>query len=175
MFKTLALAVLAALALLLLYAATRPDQFRVERSLRIEAPPERVFALIEDLKGFNTWNPYARKDPAIKQRYGDVTRGPGAFYAWESKEVGVGSMKITDTAAPTHVTIALDFEQPFTAHNTAEFALRPDGGGTTVTWAMHGPATFVSKLMGVFFSMDRMVGRDFEAGLVNLKAAAEAR
>ena len=175
MLKTLGLAVLAALIALLLYAATRPDQFRVERSLRIEAPPERVFALIEDLKGFNTWNPYVRKDPAMKQRYGDVTRGPGAFYAWESKEVGVGSMKITEVQAPTRVTIALDFEQPFTAHNTAEFTLRPDGGATQVTWAMHGPANFMSKLMGVFFDMDRMVGTDFETGLVNLKTAAEAR
>ena len=175
MLKTLGLAVLAALIVLLLYAATRPDQFRVERSLRIEAPPERVFALIEDLKGFNTWNPYVRKDPAMKQRYGDVTRGPGAFYAWESKEVGVGSMKITEVQAPTRVTIALDFEQPFTAHNTAEFTLSPDGGATQVTWAMHGPANFMSKLMGVFFDMDRMVGTDFEAGLVNLKTAAEAR
>ena len=175
MLKTLGLAVLAALIVLLLYAATRPDQFRVERSLRIEAPPERVFALIEDLKGFNTWNPYVRKDPAMKQRYGDVTRGPGAFYAWESKEVGVGSMKITEVQAPIRVTIALDFEQPFAAHNTAEFTLRPDGGATQVTWAMHGPANFMSKLMGVFFDMDRMVGTDFEAGLVNLKTAAEAR
>lgn len=175
MLKTLGLAVLAALIVLLLYAATRPDQFRVERSLRIEAPPERVYALIEDLKGFNTWNPYARKDPAMKQRYGDVTRGPGAFYAWESKEVGIGSMKITDVQAPTRVTIALDFEQPFTAHNIAEFTLRPDGSGTQVTWAMHGPANFMSKLMGVFFDMDRMVGPDFEAGLANLKTAAEAR
>ena len=175
MLKTLGLAVLAALIVLLLYAATRPDQFRVERSLRIEAPPERVYALIEDLKGFNTWNPYVRKDPAMKQRYGDVTRGPGAFYAWESKEVGVGSMKITEVQAPTRVTIALDFEQPFTAHNTAEFTLSPDGGATQVTWAMHGPANFMSKLMGVFFDMDRMVGPDFEAGLANLKTAAEAR
>lgn len=175
MFKTLGLAALAALILLLVYTATRPDPFRVERSLRIEAPPERVYALIEDLRGFNTWNPYVRKDPAIKQRYGEVTRGPGAFYAWESKEVGVGSMKITDVQAPTRVTIALDFEQPFTAHNTAEFTLRPDGGATQVQWAMHGPANFVSKLMGVFFDMDRMVGPDFEAGLANLKTAAEAR
>lgn len=175
MFKTLGLAALAALILLLVYTATRPDPFRVERSLRIEAPPERVYALIEDLRGFNTWNPYVRKDPAIKQRYGEVTRGPGAFYAWESKEVGVGSMKITDVQAPTRVTIALEFEQPFTAHNTAEFTLRPDGGATQVQWAMHGPANFVSKLMGVFFDMDRMVGPDFEAGLANLKTAAEAR
>ena len=175
MLKTLALLAVAAITVLLISAATRPDVFHVERSTTIQAPAERLHPLINDLRGFNTWNPYARKDPAMKQRYGDVTRGPGAFYGWESKEVGVGSMKITEVQAPTRVTIALDFEQPFAAHNTAEFTLRPDGSGTQVTWAMHGPANFMSKLMGVFFDMDRMVGTDFEAGLVNLKTAAEAR
>lgn len=172
---TVVLAAVAALAVLLAYAATRPDRFRVERSLRITAPPQKLFELIDDLHAFNTWNPYARKDPALKGRYGTVTRGPGAFYAWESEQVGSGSMQITASQAPSTVALKLDFVKPFEGHNTADFALRPDGDATVVTWGMQGPATYPSKVMDVVFGMDRMIGGDFEAGLQNLRALAEAR
>ncbi|WP_395701799.1 SRPBCC family protein [Aquabacterium sp.] len=173
MVKTLSLAVLAAIVLLLAYAATRPDTFRVERSLRIQAPPERIIGLIGDLKQFNAWNPYERKDPALKGRYGATTQGPGAQYAWESDKVGTGSLEITALQAPSRVAMKLDFVKPFEAHNQVEFTLQADGNVTLVRWAMQGPAPYISKLMGVVFDMDRMVGRDFEDGLNNLKALAE--
>ncbi|MCU7374781.1 SRPBCC family protein [Paucibacter sp. O1-1] len=173
MIKTIALVIVAALALLLIYAATRPDSFRVERSTRIQAPPEKIYALIHDLKGFNRWNPYEKKDPAIKGQYSAVTAGPGARYGWESDKVGVGSMEITEVAAPSRVAMKLDFVKPFEAHNQVEFRLRPEGGATQVSWAMQGPSPFVSKLIGVFISMDRMIGQDFEDGLANLKSLAE--
>lgn len=178
MLKTLVLVVLAALALavglLLAYASTRPDSFRVERSTDIQAPPERIFALINDLKGFNSWNPYEKKDPAIKGEYSPVTVGPGARYGWESKEVGVGSLEIMEAVAPVRVAMKLDFVKPFEAHNQALFTLTPaPGGGTRVQWAMEGPSPFPSKVMGVVFNMDKMIGSDFEAGLASLKTIAE--
>ncbi|KAB2888892.1 MAG: SRPBCC family protein [Burkholderiaceae bacterium] len=163
-----------ALAALAIYAATRPDQFRIERSLRIVAPPERVFPLINDLHGFNTWNPFARKDPNLQGNYSGPANGPGARYAWQgNKNVGRGSMEILNATAPSQVAMRLDFIEPFEAHNLVDFTLVPEGGATTVTWAMHGPAPFVSKLMGIFLPMERMVGPDFEAGLATLKALAE--
>lgn len=174
MIKTIALVVLAAIGLLLIYAATQPDTFRVERSLRIQAPPERLVTLIGDLKQFNRWNPYERKDPALKGRYGATTQGPGAQYAWESDKVGTGSLEITAVQAPSRVAMKLDFVKPFAAHNQVEFSLQADGNVTLVRWSMQGPAPYISKLMGVIFNMDRMVGRDFEDGLNNLKALAEA-
>lgn len=173
MLKTLGFLVLAALALLLIVAATRPDHFRVERSLHVQATPERLFGLINDLKQFNTWNPYEKKDPAIKGRYGARTQGPGASYAWEGEKVGVGSMTITTVQGPTEVRMQLDFVKPFEAHNQVVFSLRPEGTGTRVSWAMEGPSPYLSKLVGLLFNMDRMVGQDFEAGLQNLKALAE--
>jgi uncharacterized protein YndB with AHSA1/START domain len=173
MLKTILLAAVAALALLLIYAATRPDSFRVERSMRIQAQPDKVFALINDLHSFNTWNPFEKKDPAIKGSYSGAASGKGAAYGWQSDKVGVGSMEIVDTAPASRVTMKLDFVKPFEAHNIAEFTLAPDAGATRVTWAMHGPAPFISKLMQVFFSMDKMVGKDFEDGLSNLKTLAE--
>jgi len=173
--KTLALVLLAAVLLLLAYAATRPDSFRVQRSLRIAAPAEKLFPMISDLKQFNLWNPYLRKDPGSQQTYGNVTAGPGALYGWASEKLGEGSMQVVDVTAPTRVSMKLDFIKPYEGHNMAEFSLTPEGDGTTVVWAMHGPANYVSKLMGVVFNMDRMIGTDFEDGLVNLKTLAESR
>ncbi|SOE99389.1 Uncharacterized conserved protein YndB, AHSA1/START domain [Burkholderia sp. OK233] len=174
MLKVILITVVAAVGLLLIYAATRPDNFRIERSVRIEAPPERVYGLIDDLHQFNRWNPFLRKYPATQGTYSGTPSGKGARYAWQSGKVGVGQMEIVDTAAPANVTMNLDFIKPFEAHNIADFTLKPEAGATQVTWAMHGPAPYLSKLMQVFVSMDRMVGKDFEDGLSNLKTLAEA-
>ncbi|MBB6557807.1 uncharacterized protein YndB with AHSA1/START domain [Acidovorax soli] len=175
MLKTLALVALAAVALLLAFAATRPGSFRVERSRVIEAPPERVFGLVQDLRRFNTWNPYERKDPGAKGQYSAATAGPGARYAWQGDKVGTGSMEITEATAPSHVGMKLDFVAPFEAHNRVDFTLQPQGEAgqsTRVTWAMHGPVPYLAKIMHLFFDMDRMVGQDFEEGLAFLAAEA---
>ena len=173
MLKSTLLVIAAALAVLLVYAATKPDTFRVERSVRIQASPEKLHAMINDLRSFNTWNPYERKDPALKGSYGPTTVGTGARDGWESQEVGTGSLAILETVPASKVTMALDFVKPFEAHNQAEFTLQPEQGGTRVTWAMHGPVPYLGKVMHVFINVDRMVGTDFEAGLANLKSLAE--
>jgi uncharacterized protein YndB with AHSA1/START domain len=167
------LVLLVGVAGVLIYAATKPDVFRVQRSTSIKAPPERILALLSDLRGWSAWSPYEKRDPAMKRTFSGAEKGKGAIYAWDgNKNVGAGRMEILD-ASPSRVVIKLDFERPFEAHNTAEFTMEPKGDGTTVTWAMHGPALFVGKVMGVFMDMDRMIGRDFEDGLANLKAVAE--
>ena len=174
MLKIVAIAVVVLAAGLLVYAAMRPDTFRVERSAGIKAPPEKIYALIQDLKAWSAWSPYEKKDPAMKRKFGATTAGQGAVYEWDGdKNVGKGRMEITNATQPSKVVIKLDFLEPFEGHNTAEFTLDGKDGVTTVTWAMYGPAKFVTKLMGVFFNMDRMVGTDFEAGLANLKTIAE--
>lgn len=174
MIKTVALVLLAALGLFLAFAATRPDTFRVERSRVISAPPERVYGLIHDLRQFNTWNPYERKDPAAKGEYSANTIGPGARYAWQGDKVGTGSMEIVDATAPARVAMKLDFVAPFESHNQVEFTLQPEGAGTTrVTWAMHGPVPYLAKIAHLVFNMDRMVGQDFEDGLGNLQAVVQ--
>jgi uncharacterized protein YndB with AHSA1/START domain len=165
-----------AIALLLVYAAMRPDRFRIQRTAVIKAPAARIFALIDNLESFNHWNPYQRKDPGMKGTYSGPASGVGAAYAWDGQKVGAGRMEIVSSTAPHSVTMQLDFDKPFKAHNTAEFTLQAQGDGITiVTWAMHGPSPYVSKLMGVVFNMDRMVGKDFEAGLANLRALTEGR
>lgn len=167
-------ALLAAVALLLIYASTRPDEFRVERRLRIHAPADKLWPLIGELRTFNRWNPYVRKDPLIKGSYSGPVSGIGSRYAWESDKVGVGSLEITGQQPGQAVQMKLDFIKPFEAHNQAEFRLTPQTDGSTeVIWAMHGPSTYMSKVMGVLFDMDKMVGRDFESGLTNLQQLAK--
>jgi len=110
----------------------------------------------------------------MKRTHSGAANGKSAVYAWDgNKEIGKGSMEITESSPPSKVTIKLDFVKPFEAHNILEFTLEPKGDSTNVTWAMHGPNTYLAKVMSIFFSMDRMVGKDFETGLANLKAVVE--
>ena len=163
-----------AIAAVLILAATKPTTLRVQRSVSINAPPERIFSLISDFHQWVTWSPYEQKDPAMKRTYSGTERGRGAVYAWDGdKNVGSGRMEILDVSAPSKIVIKLDFFKPFEGHNTAEFTLLPRADATTVDWVMHGPAPFLSKVMQVFINLDHMIGRDFEAGLANLKQLAE--
>jgi uncharacterized protein YndB with AHSA1/START domain len=178
MVKTIAIVivvlVVVPLAAILIFAATKPDTFRVQRATSIKAPPERIFPLIADFHGWGAWSPYEKLDPAMKRTFSGAANGKGAVYEWDSDgKAGEGRMEITDAPAPSKVAIKLDFFKPFEAHNIAEFTLEPRGDSTDITWAMYGPNLYIAKVMSIFFNMDRMIGKDFETGLANLKARAE--
>jgi uncharacterized protein YndB with AHSA1/START domain len=170
----IALILLVAIVVVLVLAARKPAGFRIERATSIKASPDKIFALINDFRNWRAWSPWERMDPNLRRSYSGAERGEGAVYEWEgNSKVGKGRMEIVEAPPPSRVAIKLDFLKPFEAHNTAEFTLVPRGDATEVTWAMHGPNLFIGKVMGVFMSMDRMIGKDFEAGLANLTAAAE--
>jgi hypothetical protein len=177
MLKTLLLTVfgLAALAIaaVLLLAARQPDTFRVQRSILVGAPAERIFPLIADLSQMNSWNPFVKRDAQVKGSYSGPAAGPGATYVFQGKEAGSGSLRVTDAAVPTRVAMKLDMSAPMEAHNDVLFTLAPEGGATRVSWTMQGPSPFLGKLMGVVFNMDSMVGGAFEEGLAELKLRAE--
>ena len=170
----IAVVIAVAIAIVLILAATKPASFSVQRAIDIRAPAERIFPLINDFHQWVAWSPYEHKDPALKRTYSGTESGKGAVYGWEgNNNVGSGRMEILESAAPSKIVIQLDFFKPFEGHNTAEFTMLPQGDGTHVTWLMHGPAPFMNKLMLVFMNLDKMIGKDFEAGLVNLKNATE--
>ena len=174
MIKKVVTAVVVLLGALLIYAATQPDTFRIQRATSIKAPPERIFAVLNDFLRWDAWSPWEKKDPAMKRTFSAVTSGKGAVYAWEgNRDVGQGRMEIAESVAPSKVAIKLDFVKPFETHNIVEFTLEPKADSTNVTWTMQGPMPYISKLITVFVNMDSMVGKDFEAGLANLKAVAE--
>lgn len=174
MLKIVLIVIVVLIAAILAYAATRPGNFQVQRKTSIQAPPEKIFPLIADFHNWTSWSPWENKDPALKRTYSGAPSGKGAVYAWEgNRNVGSGRMEITDAPAPSKIAIKLDFIKPFEGHNLAGFTLQPEGGATTVTWDMRGPMAFIPKVFGIFVSMDKMIGNDFETGLANLKAVAE--
>ena len=174
MLLTIAIAVLAAVAALLAFAATRPGTFTVQRSATIAAPAGRIYPHLDDFHRWGAWSPWEKLDPELKRTFSGAGSGTGAVYAWQgNKKVGEGRMEILESDAPSRLRIQLDFLKPFEAHNHTVFTLAPDGGGTRVTWAMNGNKAFPMKLMGIFMNMDRMIGADFERGLANLEAVAE--
>jgi uncharacterized protein YndB with AHSA1/START domain len=163
-----------AIAAVLILAMRKPSTLRVTRATSIRAPAERIFPLISDFHQWVTWSPYEQKDPAMKRSYSGAERGRGAVYAWDgNNNVGSGRMEILDAAPPSKIVIKLDFFKPFEGHNTAEFTMLPQGDVTNLTWTMHGPAVFMTKVMQLFINLDHMIGKDFEVGLANLKTITE--
>jgi hypothetical protein len=168
------LAIAAAIALFLIVCAMKPDAFRIERSTLIDAPADRIHPMIDDFRRWPDWSPWETKDPGMTRTLSGAETGTGAVYAWDgNRNIGAGRMEILDSAVPARVVIQLDFLRPFKARNTAEFTLKPEGLGTRVTWAMFGPQPFIGKVMDTIMNCDRMIGKEFEAGLARLKAEVE--
>jgi uncharacterized protein YndB with AHSA1/START domain len=151
------------------------DTYTVERSTTVAADPQRVYDQLIDFHKWMNWSPWEDLDPTQQRTYSGADSGPGAMYAWSgNRKVGRGSMEILDATPTSDVRVAVNFEKPFKSENVTEFALRPEGSGTHVTWTMTGAQSTVTKLMGVFSSMDKMIGKDFEKGLARLKAVVES-
>ena len=160
----------------LLLASRRPKTFRVERQLAMNAAPEAVYAQIADFHHWMAWSPWAKLDPAMKNTYSGNESGVGAAYAWAGKgKVGSGKMLIREAQPGALLEIQLDFIKPFEGHNVARFSFTPQGEGTLVIWAMDGPQPLLGRVMGLFFNLDAMIGKDFEVGLANLKSLVEPR
>ncbi|MES2318149.1 MAG: SRPBCC family protein [Pseudomonadota bacterium] len=173
MLKKIAIAVVVVLVAILGLAFTKPDSYTVQRVVTIKAPPEKIMPLISDFHNWVSWSPWEELDPKMQRTYSGAPSGKGAIYNWKgNSDVGEGRMEVTDLA-PTKVGIKLLFLVPFESHNTTDFTLTPQGDSTTVTWTMTGPMLFISKVMDVFTSMDKMIGPAFEKGLAKMKAVAE--
>jgi uncharacterized protein YndB with AHSA1/START domain len=162
------------IAAILIYAATRPDDFEVRREADIAAPSAKVFGYLNDFGQWVKWSPWEKLDLTMQKTMTGAAAGKGSIYQWKgNKKVGEGRMEILDSQPSSSVKIDLQFIAPFKAHNLTLFTLEPRNGNTHVNWSMTGKKNFVMKLMGVFMNMDKMVGKDFETGLANLKAEAE--
>jgi hypothetical protein len=174
MFKKILIALVLIIAIFLVIVALQPSDFHVERSATIAAPPAVAFAQVNDFHNWPAWSPWAKLDPACKYTYDGPASGRGASVAWAGNdEVGEGKMTILDSTPTELIRIKLEFVKPFAATNTAEFTFKPQGAQTNVNWAMFGQKNFMAKGMCLFMSMDKMVGKDFEKGLAQMKAVAE--
>ena len=157
--------------LLFVFIAGRPDEFKVMRSATIYASPEKVFPHVNELRKWEDWSPWAKRDPNAKSVFEGPAGGIGAVMRWAgNKEVGQGSMTITDSRANESICIKLEFLKPFKATNSAEFTFQPAGNQTIVMWSMTGKNNFFFKVFSLFMNCDDMVGKDFEKGLASLKS-----
>lgn len=174
MLKKMSMGLILVMVVILGLALTQPDSFKVQRSAAIKAPPAKVMAYLNDFHQWQAWSPWEKLDPNLKRTFDGPASGKGAVYAWSGNdEVGQGRMEIIGNDSPTQLDIKLDFIRPFKSSNRTEFLLQPQGDTTVVTWTMSGPSQFITKLMGVFYSMDKMIGKDFDKGLAQLKQLAE--
>lgn len=163
-----------AIVVVLILAAMKPNRFRVERSVEIAAPAAKIFPYLEDLKAQRLWSPWDQKDPNMSRVYIGPDKGVGQIYEWDgNKEIGAGRQEIVSVTPNEKIDGKIDFIRPMQASNRFEFLLQPAGGGTRVTWAIYGPSPFSSKLFSIFMDFDKMIGNEFEKGLVQLKALAE--
>ena len=155
--------------------ATRPDDFCVTRSASMAAPPAAVFEQVNDFHKWDNWSPWAKLDPNCKNTFDGASAGKGAKFAWDgNSKVGAGRMTVLESQPPELIRINLEFLRPFKATNTAEFGFKPEGKGTAVTWNMFGKNNFMAKAFGLFVNCDKMIGRDFEKGLAQMKSVVEA-
>jgi Polyketide cyclase / dehydrase and lipid transport len=166
------LAVVAVIGVIAVIASTKPNEWTIQRQGSIPGTPAKVFTYVDDLQKFVEWSPWAKMDPAMKVTYGSPATGSGANFSWEGNgKVGAGKMVITESRPNDLVRCRFDFYKPMRCTNNHEFALKPDGSQTIVTWTMNGNAPFLFKLILVFASADSMMGDNLERGLANLKAA----
>jgi uncharacterized protein YndB with AHSA1/START domain len=172
--KKIARVMIILVVVILVFAATKPDTFHVERTATIKATPEKIYPYLSDFRKGEAWLPYERNDPSMKRTYSGPESGKGSVYEFEgNKAVGTGRLEIIDAMPPSRVVIKLDMLKPLEGHDIIEYTLEPRGDSTNFTWTIHGRVPFLGKVLSVFVSMDKMIGKDFEAGIANLKAIVE--
>jgi hypothetical protein len=175
MFIKILIALAVIVVILVVIVALQPSEFRIVRSAAMSAPAPVVFAEVNDFHKWEAWSPWAKLDPAAKATFEGPPAGTGAVFRWAgNKEVGEGSMTITESRPSELIRIRLEFLKPFAANNTAEFTFKPEGDQTLVTWSMEGKNNFIAKAFCLFMNMDKMAGGQFEKGLASMKSVAEA-
>jgi hypothetical protein len=170
------IALAAIVVVVVIVVAMQPSAFRIVRSATMSAPASLVFAQVNDFHQWQAWSPWEKLDPALKRTYEGAPAGNGAIYSWVgNNKVGEGRMTLTESRPSDLIRIRLEFLRPFKATNTAEFTFKPEGNETLVTWSMSGVKNFMFKAFGLLMNMDKMVGRDFEKGLAQMKSVVEAK
>jgi uncharacterized protein YndB with AHSA1/START domain len=176
MFKAIVIAIVVLVAGFAGVVALQPAEFEVARSVTIGAPPAKVFEHVNDLHKWDAWSPWAKLDPNAKIGFEGAPSGKGAVFTWAGNEkVGEGRMTVVDSRPGELVRINVDFKAPFEGSSASEFAFKPEGSQTAVTWTMSGHRDFVGKAFCLIMNGQAMMGGDMEKGLAQLKAVAEGR
>jgi hypothetical protein len=169
--KRIVLVLLALAVVIVGVGAFLPKDFRVERSIEINASPEVVFEQVNSLRKWDAWSPWIARDPSIESTFGGPEEGEGATVTWTSEHSGQGKQTITLSQRPTRIETVLELGAM--GEPNAYWTFEPTAEGVRVIWGLHGIASgplggYVAKMM------DHWVGADYEAGLAGLKRVTEA-
>lgn len=152
----------------------QPSDFRITRSAVLPASPQMLFGLVNNLREWEEWSPWAKLDPNARNTYAGPDMGVGAIFGWSGNtKVGEGQMTIIESVPAKLVRIQLEFRKPMKCTNITEFTFHTDANGTKVVWSMTGTNPFMGKLFNLIMNMDKLVGADFDKGLGNLKKLVE--
>ncbi len=173
LWLVIGVALLAVVVIAILAAIKRSD-FRIARTVQIQAPADRIYPHIISLKSFHQWSPFAGLDPNMQVDFSGPEQGIGCQQKWSgNNKAGEGCLKVTNCVPPTKVMMDLSFTRPMKCQNKVEFLCEPQGAHTLVTWAMTGTNPFMARVFDVLMNFDKMVGKDFERGLNTLKQRVE--
>lgn len=173
--KKVLLAMLLIVVVLIVVVALQPAEYRVTRTATMTAPVAAVFPHVNELKKWEAWSPWAKLDPTTKYTYEGPPSGQGAAVSWAGNaQVGEGRMTISESRPNEFIQMNLEFFKPMAGTSTAEFAFKPEGSQTTVTWSMTGKNNFVGKAMCLVMNMDKMLGGEFEKGLASIQSLVES-
>ncbi len=163
------------IALILITALLVGTGWTYEKSIVINASPDKVWLHTNTLAANNAWSPWIEKDPNIKQQMSGTDGTPGATYSWQSdeKSVGEGSQTITGVTEKSSFNSRVDFIKPFKGTGNASVLLTPEGSGTKVTWRMVSSTPYPMNIIKIFGVIEKNLDKDFTVGLGKLKRLCE--
>jgi uncharacterized protein YndB with AHSA1/START domain len=174
MLKKTLIALAAIIAIFLIVVALQPSEFHVERTATITAPPAMVFDNVNDFHKWDAWSPWAKLDPNAKITFEGPQSGTGTIMTWAgNNQVGEGKMTLTESRPNELVKINVDIVKPMEGSSTSEFAFKPEGDQTAVTWTMSGHQNFIAKAMCLVMNGKKMMSDIMDKGLANMKSVAE--
>lgn len=168
MLKFLLVGIIALVALITFLVARRPNAFRYQRSAVIDAPPDVVFAILNNAKAGEKWSPWFEMDPKAEYHYSEPEEGVGATVSWQGKRSGAGSLRITESIPNELVRLDFICIKPMSSKAIVDYSLRPEAGGTRIDWAMYGDQTSMGKLINLFIDCEKMVCNTTMKGFENL-------
>lgn len=166
--------IIAVLAIIILVGGLfLPKTYSVSRSTIVNASDSTIYNNIANFNEFLKWNPWYKMEPTAKTTISGPVAQKDHLYEWVGKETGSGQMKIINVQPNQMVDVELKFIEPFESLANTKFEITSNGANKKVTWSISGDNNLMGKWMGVFMSMDSMIGKDFEDGLKSLKIKSE--
>ncbi len=171
------LAVIMAIAALVLIAAMFVRKaYSVKRRIIIKKPVDTVFDFVKYVNHSEKYNKWFMLDPDSKRERRGTDATPGFVYAWDSpvKNVGKGEQEIKSIEEGKQIDCEVRFIKPFEGKADITMTTEPQPDGQTkVTWLFSSAMKYPMNIMLLFMNFEKMLGKDMEESLQNLKTVLE--